>query len=141
MKSSPGVAPSDHRVPGGKAVLIVEDEAVSRRALTCLLNSYGFHADAVESAEAALDRVREHGAPQVALVDVDLPGMSGIEFLRRLESAAPGVTRVLITASEGERVRSFCRERSDVHYFRKPLDFRRLLGKLNDVGDEPHVRQ
>jgi len=126
LLSSSDPVPATDRV----VVLVVEDEAVSRRALTSLLNAYGYDAEAVDSGEAALERVRERGAPQVALVDVDLPGMSGLDFLRRLEADAPGVRSVLITASEGERVRSFCRERGDVAYFRKPLDFRRLLGRL-----------
>jgi CheY-like chemotaxis protein len=69
-------------------------------------------------------------ALQFALVDVDLPGMSGLEFAKRLNRSRPDVYTVLITAAEGERIQSFLREHP-VTYLRKPLDFEHLLGVLS----------
>ena len=110
-------------------VLIVEDERVSRRALTSLLSSCGFRAAAFESAEEALENVDGGPVPQVALVDVDLPGMSGLELVSRLEQMRPGIKAVLITAAEGERIAQFRRDH-EVDYLPKPVDFPRLLRLL-----------
>ena len=110
-------------------VLIVEDERVSRRALTSLLASYGFRPAACESAEEALEKLGSGNTPQVALVDVDLPGMSGLELVRRLEQIRPGIRAVLITAAEGDRIAQF-RQDHEVDYLPKPVDFPRLLTLL-----------
>jgi CheY-like chemotaxis protein len=111
-------------------VLIVEDERLSRRALATLLASYGFEPTAVASAEEALREVRGQAAPRVALVDVDLPGMSGLDLVSRLEKLCPGIRAVLITAAEGERIARF-RHDHPVDYLPKPVDFPRLLMLLS----------
>ena len=117
-------------------VLIVEDERVSRRALTTLLSSCGFRAAAYETAEEALEDVDGGPVPQMALVDVDLPGMSGLELVSRLEQMRPGIKAVLITAAEGERIAQFRRDH-EVDYLRKPVDFPRLL-RLLTRAQLPH---
>src|SRR5437762_1260076 len=88
-------------------VLVVEDESVSRRALTSLLVSSGYRAAAYPSAEEALKNVDDGPLPPVALVDVDLPGMSGLDLAARLEQIDPDVRTVLITAVEGDRIERF----------------------------------
>ncbi len=113
-------------------VLIVEDECVSRRALALLLNACGYHTVATGSAEEALALLASENAPAFALLDVDLPGMSGLELAEQLEASNPGVFTVLITAAEGERIENFIRDHP-VAYLRKPLDFDNLLGLLHNV--------
>jgi CheY-like chemotaxis protein len=107
-------------------VLIVEDEPVSRKALALLVNARGYRADAVASAEEALERSAKLGVPKVALVDLDLPGMSGIELIERLESLDPTIFPVLITAAPSHMVEQI-RQRYPVAYLQKPLDFERLM--------------
>ena len=113
-------------------VLIVEDERVSRKALALLLTACGYNAVAAGSAEEALRMLAEDDAPEFALVDVDLPGMSGLEFAAQLEEQTPNVFTVLITAAEGDRIENFRRDHA-VAYLRKPLDFDHLLGLLSEV--------
>ena len=113
-------------------VLIVEDERVSRKALAMLLSSCGYNTVAAGSAEEALEMLAADDAPEFALVDVDLPGMSGLEFAEHLEEQTPSVFTVLITAAEGDRIENFRRDHA-VAYLRKPLDFDHLLGLLSEV--------
>lgn len=113
-------------------MLIVEDERVSRKALALLLTSCGYHTVAAGSAEEALQFLDSDNAPNFALVDVDLPGMSGLELAAELEANSPSVFTVLITAAEGERIESFRRDHA-VAYLRKPLDFDHLLDLLHEV--------
>jgi DNA-binding NtrC family response regulator len=115
------------------AVLIVEDECVSRNALRKLLAASGYHACAYGCAEDALREVAARDMPPVALIDVDLPGMSGLDLATRLEEIRPDMVKVLITAAAGDRIENF-RKHHEVHYIRKPLDFSRLLRLL---GDQP----
>jgi len=110
-------------------VLIVEDEPVSRRALKALVSSRGMQVEAVESAEEALRQVSRAGLPTVALIDLELPGMNGMDLIRKLhgmrrETAEPFT--VLMTAANMETVDRL-RQDSSVPFLRKPLDFDRLM--------------
>ncbi|HZL36354.1 MAG TPA: response regulator [Tepidisphaeraceae bacterium] len=111
-------------------VLIVEDEAVARKALSVLLSSYGFITTACGSAEEALGLIRNKLAPEFALVDLDLPGMNGLDFIGRLRESDRAVFPVLITAADKERVRSL--DTTPVRYLQKPLDFEKLLILLHE---------
>jgi CheY-like chemotaxis protein len=119
-------------------VLIVEDEGISRRALTMLLESFGYKPAAYESAEQALEYLGGHSPPLMMLVDVDLPGMNGLELIKQLRQVHPSFRAVLITAADGDRIARFRRENT-VDYLRKPLNFDSLLRLLEQQsGRERH---
>jgi CheY-like chemotaxis protein len=111
-------------------VMIVEDERVSRRALAALMSANGYKTEAMASAEEALAAVNAGTLPDIALVDLDLPGMNGLDFIGRLTRLDPGVFPVLITATNGDRLASLLADRG-VAFLRKPLDFDRLLSLLD----------
>ena len=67
-------------------VAVVEDDAPSRTALGRLLRAAGFEPALFESAEAYIDA---SPTPTCVVVDVQLPGMSGIELQQRLRAAGP----------------------------------------------------
>jgi CheY-like chemotaxis protein len=112
-------------------VLIVEDERVSRRALAALMSALGYETEAAASAEEALDAVESGAHPDIALVDLDLPGMNGLDFIGRLTQMDPAVFPVLITAANGDRLTSLLANRG-VAYLQKPLDVNRLLSLLGE---------
>jgi CheY-like chemotaxis protein len=112
-------------------VLIVEDERVSRKALATLLASSGYSAETVESAEEALEVVNEKPTPGVALIDLDLPGMNGMELISELSRTNPQVKPILITAVARDRLEPVLRQYGVTH-IRKPIDFASLLELLQD---------
>src|ERR1700733_3338967 len=63
--------------------LVVEDEDVARRALVNLLNSIGYDAAGAASGEEAL-KMKRALSPTVVLVDFNLPGMDGLEFIAQM---------------------------------------------------------
>jgi CheY-like chemotaxis protein len=113
-------------------VLIVEDELTTRNALSALLANLGFVTHAVGSAELALARLDAGEHPEIALVDLDLPGMNGADFITILLARQPGVFSVLITAAEPDRVANVLAK--GVPHMRKPLDFKELLKVLDRRG-------
>jgi len=117
------------------SVLVVEDEVTSRHALTWLLAASGYVTAAFASGEEALRAIDENHGPDIALVDVDLPGMSGLELATKLIRGNPKLRVVLLTAAEGERIDRF-RKKNAVGYVRKPVDFPELLHMLAERG--PH---
>ena len=109
-------------------VLIVEDERVSREALGNLLSRFGYRVELAESAEDALAMIRRRLRPDVVLLDVDLPGMNGLELLAHLRETMPDVVSVLLTGADRETV--WPATSRGVPYLRKPIDFDRLLNVL-----------
>jgi len=79
-------------------VAIVEDDAPVRDQLERLINrAHGFHCvGAYADGESALKDI-PRGKPDVVLMDINLPGMTGIECVRKLKAAAPSVQIVMLT--------------------------------------------
>lgn len=111
-------------------ILIVEDEQASRRALTLLLAVCGYRTCSFGSAEEALAGLAGGTMPRIALIDLDLPGMSGLDLIDRLERLDPKLRCVLVTATDEDSLRRRIGARN-VSYLRKPVDFDALLGILS----------
>ena len=78
-------------------VLIVDDEESNRQSLEKIFQREGFRTLAAENGRDALDLCRHHRV-HVVLTDLMMPGMSGVELLRALETIAPDVEVVVMTA-------------------------------------------
>jgi two-component system nitrogen regulation response regulator NtrX len=78
------------------SILIVDDEAGVRASLGGVLRDEGYTVDAVESGEAALERVRDR-AYDTILLDIWLPGIDGLTVLEQLVERVPGIPVVMIS--------------------------------------------
>ncbi|MEO8800724.1 MAG: sigma-54 dependent transcriptional regulator [Polyangiaceae bacterium] len=78
-------------------VLVVDDEAGLRRSLERVLASRGFLVETAEDGEQALEAVRER-EPEVVLMDIMMPRMSGIDALQHIKRIAPHIEVVMMTA-------------------------------------------
>ncbi|HVY80609.1 MAG TPA: response regulator [Steroidobacteraceae bacterium] len=78
-------------------VAVVEDDAGMREALQALLEAAGFPTSGYGSAEAFLRSARARAAGCI-LVDMHLPGMSGLQFYRGLRARGPAPPGILLTA-------------------------------------------
>jgi two-component system, cell cycle response regulator DivK len=108
-------------------VLVVEDNASSRRLACEVLELHGYVVEGVETGEEALEVIGER-RPDVVLLDVQLPGIDGVETLRRLRSdpqtADLPVVAVTAYAMRGDRDQ-FLADGFDA-YIAKPIDVRAL---------------
>lgn len=116
----------------GSVILVVEDEAVTRRALCSLLNASGYNAQEASSAEEALELLHHRNLPHMALVDLDLPGMSGIDLIRKLDRALPEFQAFLLTAASEEKIDEAQRQRP-TRCLRKPINISYLLSILKNA--------
>lgn len=71
--------------PIGRSILIIEDNADARDALRVLLELEGHAVEAVEEGQQALELARAKD-PDIALVDIGLPGIDGYEIARRVRA-------------------------------------------------------
>jgi two-component system, cell cycle response regulator DivK len=88
------------RLASGQLVLVVEDNEKSLRLTRDLLRYHGFRTIEAADAEAGL-RMALDAAPDIILMDIELPGMDGVTALERLRAdpATTGITVVAVTAS------------------------------------------
>jgi len=100
-------------------ILVVEDDPLSRRALVSLFLANGYKCRAANSAEDALEMLRGSEQTGIALIDIDLPGMSGLQLLERLKVMYPKVACTLMSANEHPLSR-------ETPFMAKPLDLKRL---------------
>jgi two-component system sensor histidine kinase/response regulator len=114
----------------GSKILIVEDEPVCRRTLVGVINGAGWQALEVGTGEDALARYAELG-PDLVLLDVVLPGMSGLEVCRRLrrQHGPDCVPIIFLTGSDApaDIVAGFEAGASD--YVAKPWRDREVLAR------------
>jgi FixJ family two-component response regulator len=107
-------------------ISIVDDDASVREAIRALLRSAGFHADAFASAEDILSSGRL-GDTTCLILDVRMPGMSGIELQKRLIATGQVVPIIFITAHADEDERARALERGAIDCLQKPFSDDALL--------------
>lgn len=97
---------SDADLPGVEAklrILAVDDDPAYLRYLDHVLTRAGFAVETATDGTAALERIRANCDIDLLLIDLSLPGMDGIETVRRIqiECSVPSLYTILLTASEG----------------------------------------
>jgi len=126
---SPAVSIATEWQARNDEVLIVEDEQTARRVLSLLLSSSGYRPQTFRTAEEALVWLDAGFHPRTALVDLDLPGMDGLQFITRLQRLSPATRPILLTATDQDTLTAKLRNRP-IPYLRKPIDFADLLSLL-----------
>src|SRR6476660_3947142 len=82
-------------------VVVVEDDPLQAESLAFILRQEGYVVDLAATGAEALALVRSQPAPDVVLLDVALPDLSGIEVARRLRSGS-NVSIIMLTARRNE---------------------------------------
>ena len=141
----PTVASAEGGEPAvGKSVLLVEDEAAIREMVQLALSRAGFEIRAVADAVHA-EREIEQSRPDLILLDWMLPGVSGLEFARRLRQrdSTRNIPLIMLTAKgeESDRLSGFDAGADD--YVVKPFSVKELVARIcavlkrtTPVGDD-----
>lgn len=116
--------------PSRGRVLVVDDEAFTRRGLQKLLELEGFSADVAEDGPSALRRVAE-GAFDVVVTDLRMPNMDGLTLLSRLREEAPDLPVIVMSVFGAGVARA--REAGAAASVLKPVDLDALTGAIDDV--------
>lgn len=122
----------------GRAVLVVEDNATNRRLIAAILARWEIQAELAESGAEALEKIRESDF-EVVLMDVQMPGMDGLETTRlirdwqRVHPEQPRLTIIALTAFARADDSERCLKAGMDNYLSKPLNtesLKRLLGEI-----------
>src|SRR5207237_9222811 len=126
--------PSDARKNGAKAprILIVDDDPGQRSLLDSFLRSQGFDTVPVTSGERALETLRT-GQFSMMISDVRMPGMSGLETLRRARQEHSVLPVLLVTAYADIREAVGAMRDGALNYLAKPIDLDELLTTVHQA--------
>lgn len=111
-------------------VYLIDDDESVRRAFTLFLNSANIDHQCFKSADDFLPVYRA-GRKDILVLDLNLPGMSGIELLNRIKNPENLLTVIVVTANDENISREFCRHYGVKAYLRKPVDAEALLDIIN----------
>ena len=115
------------------SVLIVDDAELFREGLRAAFNQEGFDVVAVAAdAMTGIDLAREH-KPDLVMLDLLMPGMSGLEIVGTLQKVSPESRVVLLTASESAEDLLEAVKAGASGYMTKDVPMPRLVAAMNDV--------
>lgn len=119
-------------------ILVVDDEPAIRRALRPPLMELGFQVTEASRGEEALLALR--AAPYDAvLLDVNMPGLGGIETLRRIRSFAPRLPVLVLTVRDQEEDKVEALDLGADDYITKPFSTRELIARIRSAVRRVHA--
>jgi CheY-like chemotaxis protein len=126
----------------GEAILVVDDNAANLKLARVLLQSEGYEVRTAPDAEGALQLLQSF-TPRLILMDIQLPGMDGLELTRRLkaDSATKDIVILALTAYAMKGDEEKARAAGCDGYVAKPIDIdslpRVIAEHLRSQGDAP----
>ncbi len=116
-----------------KNILVVEDDADSQSVLTRLLKTRGYSVCMASNGHQAMAETVTKN-PKLILVDVAVPEMSGLDFLKWLRANHPGVRVIMLSVLEEQSSIAYAARALGVYdYFRTPPDFSNLLTRIDQA--------
>ncbi len=113
-------------------ILVVDDESAIRRALRPPLVELGFQVMEASRGEEALQTLRG-GVFDCVLLDVNMPGIGGIETLRRIRAFAPRLPILMLTVRDQEEDKVEALELGADDYVTKPFSTRELIARIRSA--------
>jgi len=116
-------------------VLLVDDEHEFVQTLSDRLNTRNYGSYPVFDGEQALEFLGNE-TPDVMVLDLKMPGMGGVEVLRKTREANPGIQIIVLTGHGSEEDRKVCMDLGAFAYLHKPVD----IAQLTETIDKAHKK-
>jgi DNA-binding NtrC family response regulator len=110
-------------------ILLIDDDEWIRDSLSIFFEAEGCRVLALETAEEGISAIKDQ-AFDLIMVDYKLPGLDGIEFLKRIQHSQPGAMKILITAYRNENVVSEARKLKIQGFIEKPFTSDSIMASL-----------
>lgn len=126
----------------GELILIVEDNEKNRKLERDVLQFHGYRTMEAETGEDGVRLARE-SSPALVLMDIQLPGISGIEALRRLRADAEtqGIAVMAVTASAMTQDRQTILAAGFDGYLSKPISLKEFVAAVRALLDRGPARE
>jgi DNA-binding NtrC family response regulator len=106
-------------------LLLVDDDEDSRNGLAQLLRGWGYEVDQASEGKEGLERAIQ-GQPRLIVADLVMPGMDGLELLRRVREEVPATVIILLTGHATVETAVAAMKEGAYDYITKPIDVRRV---------------
>jgi len=120
-------------------ILLVDDEREFVQTLSERLLMRDMGSAVAYDGESALEVVRED-EPDVMILDLKMPGIDGIEVLRRVKATQPDIEVIILTGHGSEADRDMCLELGAFAYLQKPVDVEELSATIKKANEKIQLR-
>src|SRR5499427_1568084 len=127
-------------MPSRGRILIVDDEANARAALSEILKDEGYATETAADGFKALGKLEEF-QPDIILTDLKMPGLDGIAFMEKARSASPGAVFIVMTAFGSISSAVEAVKKGADNYLTKPLDFDALAAVIERAMEKARLLQ
>lgn len=117
-------------------MLVVDDDADTRRNMADLFGDCGYSVDAAEDGNSALEQAQRQRY-DVGLLDLRMPGMDDLTLCRRLKDLWPGMVNLIVTGF-GDGLDAKAREAGARQIVQKPVDIAKLFALVEEVLTPAH---
>ncbi len=125
-------------------ILVVDDDENIRKVLTMIMEDEGYAVDTAETAKKAIEKTRKNFY-NLALIDIRLPDMEGIELLTKMKDTTPKMRKIIITGYPTLQNAIEAVNRGADAYILKPFDVNKVLAtikeQLRKQEEERHYSQ
>lgn len=132
VDEEPAAAPEESP-PGAINVLYVDDEEDFVRTLAERMDMRDMGGDVALSGQEALEMLEEE-RPDVMVLDLRMPGLDGLEVLRRVKKAYPEIEVIILTGHGSERDEEEARRLGAFDYLHKPVELEELMEVVRRAG-------
>jgi DNA-binding NtrC family response regulator len=112
-------------------ILIIDDDENIRKALAAILEEEGYMVDTAETAKQAIEKT-EKNIYNLALIDIRLPDMEGIELLTKMKDTTPKMRKVIVTGYPTLHNAIEAVNRGADAYILKPFDVEKVLATIKE---------
>jgi len=113
-------------------ILIIDDDDQLRCSFEKLLKEEGYHVEGAPSGEAGLKRIRDR-VPDAVILDMQLPGMNGLETFKRIYEIEPKLPVIIMTAYGTTETAIEATKMGAFDYILKPFDIPEMLGTIGQA--------
>jgi two-component system NtrC family response regulator len=112
-------------------ILVVDDDENIRKVLTTILEEEGYSVDSAETAKEAVEKTKKTFY-NIALIDIRLPDMEGIELLTKIRDTVPKMRKIIITGYPTIQNAIAAVNRGANAYILKPFDMEKVLATIKE---------
>lgn len=124
----------------GTVILIIDDDANLRKTLSDILTSKDYTALSAKDGEEGLALLKKD-AVNVALIDLKLPDMSGLEVLKKAKAACPSLEAIILTGNASLDSAIEATNKGAFSYLQKPYDIDQLLLHIRRAADKQRAEE
>jgi len=118
-------------------ILVVDDNEDLLETFAMILKRRGFFVETAENGASAVEKFKKHDF-DVALMDIVMPEMNGVEAFRKIKELDPDSSIILMTAYSDEALIQTARDNGARHIVHKPIKIEQLIKLITDVAsDQP----